>query len=245
MEILHAGYKAAFFLVFALVVFSICRKVTTVSRSLGSDNKFAAVFCAGVGVWYVLSLVLSLNGFFRSSVEYSRNDLSGLFVLVGMMMLPLVLFSLAYRATDSLKRIIDRIDIRALIGIQVYRICGTYFLFLAWTDRSPALFALPTGVLDLLIGVFALIIPGLLARRMRSAEALAAGWNYLGLLDFVSAFTVYFLYFPFRVLEAPAPQLLIGGFFPIAFIIMFPVPLAVVLHVLALLKLRKPAASLV
>ena len=238
------GYKAAMFLVFALVLFLICRKVTTVSRTLGSSNTFAALFCAGMGSWYVLSLVLSMNGVFRSSIEYSQNDLAGLLLLVSMMVIPLVLFSIAYRTTDSLRRIIDRIDIQSLIGIQAFRICGSYFLFLAWVNRSPSLFALPTGLLDLFIGVCALILPRLFANNVRSSGTLAAVWSYVGLIDFAAAFTVSFLYFPFRILQAPASQILINGFFPIAFIVMFPVPLAIVLHLLTLMKIRKTGQSL-
>jgi hypothetical protein len=241
MEILDAGYQKAIFAVFALVLVLICRKVTVVSRSTGSGGRFAAIFCAGMAGWFVLSLVLSMNGFFRSSTEYSPGDLAGLVTLVALMNIPLVLFCIAYRTTDALKNIIDSVNVQDLIGIQAFRICGSYFLFLAWANRSPAMFALPAGVLDLLIGVSALIIPRLFAKNVTYAGTLASVWSYVGLADLAVAFTMYFLYFPFRILEAPAPQIVIGGFYPIAFIVMFPVPLAIVLHVLTLMKVRKRA----
>ncbi len=244
MEIIFVGFNVVFFIVFALVAFSICRKAARVSQTLGIDNKFALTFCAIIGSWYALSLVLSINGFFHTSSEFSQGDLLGLLLLLAVMLIPLILFFLLYRTTDSLKRIIDMMDIRALIGIQVYRICGIYFIFLASAKKAPLLFALPPGIFDLLVGVFALIIPWLLTKQIRLSLPVAKAWNYVGLFDFASAFTIYFLYFPFRILQAPASQILIGGFFPIAFIIIFPVPLAIILHVLTLMKLRKTGLSI-
>jgi hypothetical protein len=240
MEKIDMLYKAAFLFVFALITVLVCGKAVTASRLAGIGTKFPLIFCGTMVAWYCLSLALSMNGFYRGPVTYSPNDLPGLSALVAVMIVPIVLFFLAYRANHSLRSMIDGVDAGVLIGLQAYRICGSYFLFLAYAKKAPLLFALPTGLFDFVIGLSALLLPLLLTKKAGIAAPLAKAWNYAGLLDFAMAFTIYFLFFPFRILKAPAPQVLIAGFFPISFIIIFPVPLAIILHALALIKLRRP-----
>lgn len=242
MEMIAGIYRALFVLVFALVTLLICLWAVTASRFQNTDRKFVVIFCGATVAWFFFSLELSANGFYHSMDVYSPGDLFGLLGLVAFMIGALSVFYFAYRANLSLKRMIDGIDVKALIGIQAYRMCGTYFLFLAIWKKAPLLFALPTGILDLTVGTSALILPLLLAKKTGVATSLAKVWNYAGLLDFGIAFTIYFLYFPFHLLDAHAQQILIAGFFPISFIIIFPVPLAIILHALALLKLKQNSA---
>lgn len=240
MELLLDTGKIVISIVFALISFLLCRKILNISETLKINRKIPLIYCAVICVWYALSMMFSIKGFFNSMNEYSPGDITGMLFLILMMTIPLILFFFTYLKSGTLRKIITDVDISALIGIQVYRLCGGYFLLLAFSSKAPLIFALPTGIMDLVIGLFALIIPRLLTARKQTGTALsiAKAWNYMGLIDFASAFTIYFLYFPFRILEAPASQTLIGGFFPIAFIVMFAVPLAIILHVMTLMKLR-------
>src|SRR6266566_2448019 len=56
----------------------------------------------------------------------------------------------------------------------------------------PAAFALPAGYGDMTVGLLALGMVYLLAKRKPYARAFLIGWNVLGLLDFVVALTTGF-----------------------------------------------------
>jgi hypothetical protein len=238
MEMVISGFKILIALTFAVVTMVICRKILITAHRLKINNRITVGFCLVICSWAMAAFILSLKGFFNNVNQYSAGDIVGLVWLVVTMLLPIIIFFLCYHQSDAIKQIIAAVDVKELIGIQVYRLCGAYFLLLAISDQAPLLFAIPPGILDILMGTSALIISGVISKRVKLSWPLAKIWNYIGLFDFALAFTIYFMYFPFKIFEAPASQILIGGFFPIAFFIVFLVPLAIILHILTLMKLR-------
>jgi hypothetical protein len=239
MEMVIIGFKILIVLTFAVVTVVICRKILITAHRLKINGRMAVGFCVAIGIWAIAALIISLKGFFNSANHYSAGDIVGLLLLVSTMLLPIIAFFIFYRTNEAIRQIIEAVDLKELIGIQVYRLCGAYFLLLAISGQAPLLFAIPPGVLDILMGTSALMIPGMMAKRVKLSWPLAKIWNYVGLFDFALAFTIYFMYFPFKILAAPAWQILIGGFFPIAFFIIFLVPLAIILHILTLMKLSR------
>ena len=227
-------YKIAVPLVSVVICFLICKKFFAAAqneRQRGVSLKLSVIVVA----WYLISLLLSIRGFFKSPLQYSHGDIMGLIFMVTIMLIPLIAFFIAYSRSKSLRQIIESIDLNFLIGIQWYRICGSIFLLLAFSNDAPLPFALPPGGLDVFIAISAIFISTNSGLIRRYAKA----WNYIGLFDFVLAFSIYFMYFPFRILQAPDEQIMIGGFHPIAFIILFPVPLAIILHILCLARLKE------
>jgi hypothetical protein len=124
-----------------------------------------------------------------------------------------------------------------LVGIQTIRVAG--FLFLALMDMKllPAEFALPAGYGDMTVGVLALAMIYLLAKRTPYARGLAIGWNLLGLLDLAVALTTGILYTgPFAVqLAASGVPLLYLNY--VLIVPAFGVPLFALLHLYSLFQL--------
>jgi hypothetical protein len=135
------------------------------------------------------------------------------------------------------RQIIRAIPETWLVGIHSIRITG--FLFLALMDMKllPAEFALSAGYGDMTVGLLALGMVYLLAKRKPYARALVIGWNMLGLLDFVSALTTGGIYIvPFSAqLAASGVSLLYLNY--VLIVPSFGVPLYALLHIYSLFQM--------
>lgn len=227
-------YKIALPAILALSTFFICK--TLIKQAHDKQEKEAAYILSFLlSGWFFLSLFLSLQGFFKSPLVHNQNNISGLIFMVLLLFIPIITFFTSYTHNKHLKKLINSINIKSLIHIQWYRLAGSIFILMGINNHAPLLFTIPPGILDISIGISSLIISARKSLILKYAKI----WNYIGLFDFALAFAIYFMYFPFKILKAPAEQVLIVGFHPIAFIIIFPVPLAIILHILALNKLKE------
>jgi hypothetical protein len=124
-----------------------------------------------------------------------------------------------------------------LVGIHAVRLTG--FLFLALMDMNllPAEFALSAGYGDLTVGLLALGMVYLLAKRKPYARGLVIGWNVLGLLDFVGALATGGIYIvPFATqLAASGVSLSYLNF--VLIVPSFGVPLYASLHTYSLFQM--------
>lgn len=153
--------------------------------------------------------------------------------------IPVVLFAAAYGASDRFRDYILGLDLGMLTALQGWRVLGGGFLFLYAYDILPGLFAYPAGLGDMAIGVAAPFLVAALYRGGLARRRLIL-WNGLGLLDFVVAFTTGILtsggafgLLTGAVSNAPMqhlPLLLIPG---------FAVPVFILIHLAALLQLRR------
>jgi len=114
---------------------------------------------------------------------------------------------------------------------QALRVVGVAFLLMFALDRLPAAFALPAGLGDLAIGLTAPVVARRLARGDRRG---AVAFHVLGTLDLVVALTIGAL------AGAAAADLMV---LPLVLIPGTLVPLALTLHVAALLRLRGHPAT--
>ena len=114
----------------------------------------------------------------------------------------------------------------ALITIQVVRIIGALFLFEYQKGNLPAVFAIPAGVGDILVGITAPIVALSIRKGSPLTLALALTWNALGIADLVYAVTVASLGGATYVLTSYLAVI------PAVF-----VPLAIILHVAAIVFL--------
>ena len=128
-----------------------------------------------------------------------------------------------------------------IIGVQIYRTIGALFLILYAGQYLPAVFALPAGVGDVLVGSTAPIVAYLFAARHPWARPAAVLWNIVGMADLVFALTFGFLSSPtpFQWLARESPNVLIAAF-PLVLIPTFAVPLSLLLHLFSLHGLRNP-----
>jgi hypothetical protein len=154
------------------------------------------------------------------------------FLVLGMLVgtLPLLI-------SPTFRQIVRAIPETWLVGLHAIRVAGFAFLALMDMKLLPAEFALPAGYGDVTVGLLALGVTYLLAKRKPYARALAIGWNVLGLLDLVSALTTGIIYIgPF------AAQLAASGISPlylnyVLIIPSFGVPLFALLHVYSLFQI--------
>lgn len=142
-----------------------------------------------------------------------------------------------YRRSPALRAAVASASVPALIGVQVYRVVGLLFIVLLAQGQLPAYFAEPAGWGDIFVGLTAVPVAVALARHLPGARALAVAWNVFGLLDLVVAVGMG------TGLLARAPAAAAMGVFPLILIPTFVVPLSVILHVIALARLRRLAPA--
>jgi hypothetical protein len=127
---------------------------------------------------------------------------------------------------------------KSLIRLNVWRLEGALFLALMLTGQMPALWAIPAGVGDVLIGAAAFPIAARLDASGGRRRAIV--FNLLGLLDLVVAIGLGITASPGPVQvfhTTPNPELLTR--FPLALVPGFLVPLAFMVHFVSLWQLRR------
>jgi hypothetical protein len=194
----------------------------------------AALFVA----WFAVALALSYAGVFRGEADR-------LPILPFAIFLPIVIGLALLWRSDAVRRLVDAVPLSWLVGIQVYRVVGVIFLLQLAEGRLSAFFALPAGVGDVTVGVLAPLVAWSYARGARGSKRLVRAWNVSGLLDLAIAITTGFLTVPSPVQPAAllAPSSTLLTVFPLAMIPAFAVPVSVILHAAALMKLRRVAAG--
>jgi hypothetical protein len=123
-----------------------------------------------------------------------------------------------------------------LIRLHVWRLVGIVFLLLMASGELPALWALPAGIGDILIGVTAPWVASDVETRRGRRRAVI--WNLFGMADLVVAVGLGIMTSPgpTQVFQtAPTSELM--AHFPLALVPTFLVPLAFVLHVVSLWQL--------
>ena len=210
-----------------------------VARTGWPPRQRAAVWRTGSVVliaWFVAANALGWLDFFRGATSRIPTIEFGIFV-------PIIAGAIALRRSGTLRRILDATPQSWLVGVQLYRAMGVIFLTLFAAGRLPGAFALPAGIGDILVGIEAPLVALIYARGVPSRERLVRAWNLFGLLDLVVAVTTGFLTSPspLQMLSPAAPNELIAAF-PLVMIPVFAVPVAVLLHLASLLKLRETPA---
>jgi hypothetical protein len=144
--------------------------------------------------------------------------------------------------SPALRRVLEAASLPALIGVQFYRAIGFVFIVLLAQGQLPAHFALPAGWGDVAIGLAAPLVALALAQGSRRSRAIAIGWNVFGLLDlFLAVGTGTGLLVPLLAPELGprVPAAASMGVFPMIIVPTFAVPLSIILHVIALRRLRQ------
>jgi hypothetical protein len=183
--------------------------------------------------WFGAALTLSWLEFFRGAEDRIPTIQLGIFV-------PIAAGSIALWRSRTLRRILDAVPQSWIVGVQVYRVLGLTFLTLLAAGQLPAVFAVPAGVGDVLTGILALIIALRYVPGSERSNRLVRSWNIFGLLDLAVALATGFMTSPsaFQLLSLDAPNELISAF-PLVMIPVFAVPLAILLHMASLMKLRR------
>lgn len=203
-----------------------------------SDRGAAGRVTAVVLAWLAVDIALGSAGVFAASPT-TLVPLIALGIAV-----PLVAGIWLLTRPGPARRFVESIPLHRLVGVQVYRTAGVIFL-IAWAaGRMPGIFALPAGIGDIAVGVAAPVV----AARLRASEPnddrarrAAVAWNVLGIADLIVAVALGFFTSPsaFQLLALDNANALITRM-PYVLIPTFAVPLSILLHVVALQRLRTP-----
>jgi hypothetical protein len=188
--------------------------------------------------WLAIAQYLgAANAYFASTDTAVPTVLFGLLI-------PLAVAALALWQSESVARLVSAIPLHWLVAAQVYRVAGGIFLVLWAAGRMPWQFALPAGIGDVTTGLVAIVVAAQLARNAVGAHRATYAWCLFGIADLVVAITMGAMTSPGRphLLAFDAPNLLISSY-PLVMVPTFAVPLALMLHGLVLLRLRRGAAA--
>jgi hypothetical protein len=199
----------------------------------GERNAMPAV--AGVlALWFVATLGLGLLGIFESGP--ARPPLAVLAAII----VPPVLFAVAYRTSPGVRAFALGIDLRVLTAIQAWRVAGIIFLALYAFGILPGLFAWPAGTGDVAIGVAAVVVLGAQLRQSPNARHYVFWLNVAGLIDFAGAIATGVLTSnsALGLLYDGVPRASLGAL-PLSLIPTFTVPFWIICHLISFLQLRR------
>jgi hypothetical protein len=137
------------------------------------------------------------------------------------------------------------LPIPLLIGLNVSRIFGAFFLFLAAAGRLSGPFPISAGWGDIATGVLALPALWLVLRPAQGGQPLVSAWNMFGALDLVVAVTLGITSAqnsPVQIFDvgpgSTALQVLPWSFIPSVL-----VPFYLIVHAILFVQLRQAARS--
>jgi hypothetical protein len=183
--------------------------------------------------WSFTALALSWSGFYQGTTSRIPTIPFGLLI-------PIAAGVVLFWRWPLLRRIIESVPRSWIVSVQAYRIEGLIFLTLYAGGWLPGAFAWPAGVGDVIVGLLAPVVGVAYMRGVRGSTGLLWAWNLLGIADLVVAVTTGFLTSPspLQLLALDRPNELISSF-PLTVIPVFLVPLAALLHLASLQKLRQ------
>ncbi len=186
--------------------------------------------------WLSTAFVVAQTGFFQALTMRIPN--------IVLIFLPLATGFTLLRNSSDFQKVVDALSVPGLIGVQVFRLLGLYFLILHAQGLMPAEFAFPSGYGDILVGITALPVAYAYFVKKPYAKKLAIAWNAVGILDLVIAIITGFFSSPspYQLLAHGLPNDLLFAF-PLALVPTFAVPLSILLHVFTLRILMRKQLS--
>lgn len=212
-------------------------------RERQSDRDGAVALASGgvLASWTALVTVLAMRGVFLSPGSRSVPPVG---IALGCV---LVGIGAALSMSESLRRLLT--SQQSVIRLNVWRVIGVIFLLLLASGEVPAVWALPTAIGDIIVGLTAFWVASQLDSAAGRRRAVI--FNLFGLADLVVAIGLGVMTSPglLNVLRtSPTTEMMTR--FPMVLVPTFLVPLAIMLHVVSLWQLlgtswaSQPAAAL-
>jgi hypothetical protein len=191
-------------------------------------TKYGKITVGLLAVWFVAAFSASAAHLFENgSAQFG-------FGIAIAALAPMIVFSLWFAASEGFRSFALSLNPRILTSVQVWRIVGFTFLLLQARNVLPAIFALPAGYGDMLIGATAGFAAWRLAEPLHRNSFIF--WQALGILDLVTAVS---LGTTARFLDPHGPSMLAMTVLPLSLIPAFLVPLFMMLHVICIAKARR------
>lgn len=163
----------------AAMVVNVNAIISTLNVSRVARLSLAAV----VGLWIGAQVALATAGAFG-------NAFASAFPLIGVVVAaPPLAVAIAASMFPGVRRALLELPMTLLIGLNFNRIFGVFFLMLALGGRLGGPFPLSAGWGDIIVGVTALPLALLAARKAVGASALF-WWNAFGTIDLIAAVTL-------------------------------------------------------
>lgn len=197
-------------------------------RTFSRTGSVAIVSGIVLAVWLTATTLLARSGFYLPP-ETRRAPPVAVQLVVA-----LIGLALALAVSPSLRSLLT--NQKQLLRLNVWRLVGAVFLALMITGQVPALWAVPAGTGDVLVGATAFWV----ARGVDTAggRRRAIVFNLLGLLDLVVAIGLGTATSPGPTqIFHTRPTSVILTHFPLVLVPTFLVPLAVMVHVISLWQL--------
>ncbi|WP_420560127.1 hypothetical protein [Tepidicaulis sp.] len=186
-----------------------------------------------LAIWGLTVMTAAKNGVFDAVGDQPP------FAIVVAALLPPSLFLLAYRLLGGVKAWVGAIDLGLVTAVQGWRVVGAAFVFTWGYGLLPGTFAIPAGYGDILVGLAAPFVALMIWQKSAGWRTAAYGLIFIGFLDFISAFAMGV------ILRENGPVYQTGDLhtgllaeFPLTMIPSFLVPVFMILHIIAILKLR-------
>ena len=194
----------------------------------------ARVVLMATMAWFLLAAGIALTGGFDAPV--GARPVAILFAIV----IPVVIFSLAYFRITVFRQWVLALDMRHLILLHSWRMIGMGFVFLYFHQQLPALFALPAGLGDAAAAVGAVFLAIALYENAASvSRRRLLVWNTFGLADFIAAVSLGVLTRTGELLHfSGSAGSEIMGVFPLALVPGFAVPFYIITHLIIYAQLR-------
>jgi hypothetical protein len=209
-------------------------------RTSPRESAIAIVSGVALAAWAIVTTMLARGGVFHQADPHSLPPIGITLSLV------LLILAVCLLVSPSLRRLLT--NQRSLILLNLWRLVGVVFLLLMANGQMPALWALPAGIGDIIVGALAPWI----ARHVETPQGRqrAIIFNLFGMADLVVAVGVGTMTSPGPAqLFRTTPTSELATHFPLALVPTFLVPLAFMLHVASLWQLLggtwmpHPAAS--
>jgi hypothetical protein len=200
----------------------------TVARYINRITALAVLGC--LIAWFTYAGLLGYFGVLRKTTPPP-----GTIFLFGPVALFLVVFIVTVAASTAGRRVALAFPLWLILGLQCFRVGVELFLHQLWLEGLVPKMLTYTGAnVDIYVGASAPLVAWL-STRGRTGIRLALVWNVLGLIALanVAVRAVLTAPGPLNLIHAEVPDRMIGTF-PFLFTPAFFVPLAVVLHVLAI-----------
>lgn len=221
---------AGFFLGFVAMMTAVV--VAIIARYLARRAAFRVL--AGLAAWFLYAGLMSYFGVFRNMAMRPPGTA---FLLVPILLF--LFFVIVFMARSAGLRIALAFPLWIILGTECFRVGVELFLHQLWIEGIvPKMLTFEGANVDIYIGASAPVIAWL-STRGRMGLKLALVWNVLGLLALANVVTRAVLTTPgpLNQIHTEVPNRMFGTF-PFLLIPGFFVPLAVVLHALAIRAIR-------
>jgi hypothetical protein len=190
-------------------------------------KNYGKLTAALIAAWFTFALS-------ASALHLFKNQSNSVGVAVGLAALvPIAVFSLWFAASDGFRKFALSLNPRTLTYVQSLRVIGVVFVILEARGVLPAIFALPAGYGDIVIGATASFVAWKLANPSHRGSFIL--WQVLGIADLVNAVG---LGTTARLISPLGTPMVAMTVLPLSLIPTFLVPLFLIFHIICIAQAR-------